>query len=479
MPNYLIVLYFLVLLVVGVRIIINTTTPSKGIAYILLVIIFPIVGIIIYLSVGLNYRKRKLYKKKIDIDERIFPEVEARRAAYSQRALVKHTETLGSFKSLVSFVGRKGIISDNNEVQLLTNGEEKFPQLITDLKAAKHHIHIEYYIYENDKIGKEIAEILIAKAKEGVEVRFIYDDFGSKGIRSNIAKQLRENGVKAFPFYKINFIQLANRVNYRNHRKIIVIDGKTGYIGGINVSDKYINPSPNDLFWRDTHLKITGNTVLDLQYTFLTDWNFCAQKNLGFSTEYFPIDTIDDKQGDQLVQIVSSGPDSEYPNILYSLIQTILLAKKELLITTPYFIPSSSFLNAIKIATLSGVEVKLLIPGVSDSFIVNTTSQSFYQELLEAGVRIFQYNKGFVHAKTLVCDGFISSVGTANLDNRSFDLNFEVNAVIYDKKIASQLSKQFAVDLESSEELTLEEWKKRPLYKKFIESVLHLFSAIM
>ena len=479
MSNYIIILYLLVVLIISVRIIVNTTTPSKGIAYLLLIFIFPIGGIIIYLSVGLNYRKRKLYKKKIDIDQKLSPLLEEKRKSYSEDVLSRNKDKLDAFYPLINLLGRKRLISDNNSVQLLFNGENKFPELIKSLKAAKHHIHIEYYIYENDVIGNEIAEILIAKAKEGVEVRFIYDDYGSRGIRSNIAKQLRSEGVEAYPFYAINFVRLANRINYRNHRKIIVIDGTIGYVGGINISDKYINSSKNKLFWRDTHLKIAGDTVLALQLTFLMDWNFCANDNIGFTHAYFPIKRQQKNYGDQLVQIVTSGPDSDYQNILYSLIQTILLAKKELLITTPYFIPSNSFMNAVKIASLSGVDVKLLIPGVSDSNIVNMTSQSFYQELLEAGVKIYRYNKGFVHAKTLVCDELVSIVGTANLDNRSFDLNFEVNAVVYDKNIASQLSQQFHLDLASSEEILLEEWKKRAWYKKFIEQVLHLFSALM
>lgn len=479
MPSYLLILYFLVLIIVCVRIILNTNTSSKGLAYLLLVVLFPLGGIIIYLSVGLNYRKSKLYQRKIEIDLKVFVEIEEKRMVYSREVLARNKAKLGEFYPLVHLLSKKSILSDNNKVQLLTNGEEKFPEIFKSLQAAKHHIHIEYYIYENDEIGHQLAEILIAKAKEGVEVRFIYDDFGSKGIRKNIVKRIRESGVEAYPFYKVNFVQLANRLNYRNHRKIIVIDGMTGYIGGINVSDRYINLTKDKLFWRDTHLKIIGSAVLNLQFTFLTDWNFCAQKNIRFSNDYFPVKNINEEYGDQFVQIVASGPDSDYPRIMYSLMQTILLAKKELLITTPYFIPSSSFMNAIKIASLSGVDVKLLVPGVSDSAIVNTTSQSFYEELLEAGVKIFKYNKGFIHAKTLVCDGLVSSVGTANLDIRSFDLNFEVNAVIYDKKIASELVSQFAIDLESSEQITLERWSRRPFYRKLIEKVLHLFSALM
>ncbi|WP_232217099.1 cardiolipin synthase [Winogradskyella sp. J14-2] len=479
MPLYIFIIYILILLIVCIRIIINTTTPSKGLAYLLLVISFPVVGIIFYLSVGLNYRKKKLYQKKILIDEKAFPEINERKQLHSQKVLAKHKDTLGNFYPMLNLLKDKSFSSDNNTVQLYINGENKFPAIIDSLKAAKHHIHIEYYIYENDTIGNEIAELLIAKAQEGVKVRFIYDDLGSKNIRSNFVKKLQKAGVEAFPFYKINFIHFANRLNYRNHRKIIVIDGTTGFVGGINVSDKYINTSKNKLFWRDTHLKIVGTSVLNLQFTFLTDWNFCSKQNIAFSQDYFPIVKEEKKYGNDLVQIVASGPDSDHPNIMYSLVQTILLAKKELLITTPYFIPNSSFINAIKIAALSGVKVTLLVPGISDSFIVNVTSQSFYQELLEVGVKIYKYNKGFVHAKTLVCDQEIAVVGTANLDIRSFDLNFEINAITYDTIIAQQLSNQFYEDLQESIQLEIVKWNNRPVYVKFMEKVFRLFSSLM
>lgn len=478
MIQYILIIYAIILIIVCAKIIINTTTPSKGLAYLLLVISFPVVGIIIYLSLGLNYRKRKLYQKKIDIDEKAFPEIEEKRQLYSKEILLKYKDKLNSFLPLITALKEKSIISDNNNVQLLINGEQKFPSVIDSLKKAKHHIHIQYYIYENDEIGNQIADILIAKVKEGVKVKFIYDDFGSKSIRNKFTARLKKAGVEAYPFYKINFIQFANRINYRNHRKIIVIDGIVGYVGGINVSDKYINTQQHKLFWRDTHIKIVGTSVLNLQFTFLTDWNFCSKQNIGFSNEYFPI-TKEKNYGNQLVQVVASGPDSDYPSILYSLIQTILLAKKELLITTPYLIPNSSFIDALKIAALSGVNIKLLLPGVSDSFIVNTTSQSFYQELLEAGVKIFKYNKGFVHAKTLVCDEEILVVGTANLDIRSFELNFEINAITYDAKTAKQLANQFNEDLKESEQIKLSTWNKRPVYIKFTEKVLRLFSSLM
>lgn len=472
-------IYFLIAVGICIQIISNTKSSSKALAYILLIISFPVIGIIFYLSVGLNYRKRKLYEKKIEIDEKTFPELQEKLLAYSKGVLSQIKPDLKHFFPLANFFSEKNLISDKNQLTLLVNGERKFPELLESIQQAKRFIHIEYYIYENDEIGNQIAELLIQKSKEGVKVRLIYDDFGSQSIRKNIVKRLIENGVEAVPFYKINLIKLANRLNYRNHRKIVVIDGLVGYVGGINVSDRYINNGKHELFWRDTHLKIEGLAVLNLQVIFLMDWNFCSNQNIGFSLEYFPLDNSWEQTGKTPVQIISSGPDSDYPNIMYSLIQGISLAKEELLITTPYFIPEKSFLDAIKIASLSGVKVKLLIPGISDSIFVNMTSNYFYQELLEAGVEIYKYSKGFVHAKTMVCDHLVSVIGTANLDNRSFDLNFEVNATVFDENLASQMRSQFLEDLKNSEKIDLLQWKKRPRIRKFLEKLAHLFSPLL
>jgi cardiolipin synthase len=458
----------------------NSDTPSKALGYLLLVISFPVGGVLIYMSVGLNYRKKELYRKKLKIDEKEYPKLEEEAIALSLETLSKNKDKIDNFYQLASFSKDKSLTSSNNNVTVMVNGEAKFPDVFESLRSAKHHIHIEYYIYENDTIGNELAQILIEKAKEGVEVRFIYDDFGSSGIRKNIAHQLREAGVEAYPFYKIKLIMLANRMNYRNHRKIIVVDGTIGYIGGINVSDKYINNDKDDkLYWRDTHLKIVGNSVFNLQTIFLADWNFCANQKIRYSSNYFPEKSEAEHYGNHLVQIVSSGPDSKYPKIKYTLIQAILSAEKEICITTPYFIPDKSFLEAINIAALSGIEVKLLVPTRSDSFIVNTTSQSNFQELLDVGVKIYSYDKGFVHAKTMVCDQKVAIIGTANFDNRSFDLNFEINAIVYDEQIATEISNLFEKDISFSTQILAEEWSKRPLFRKLMEKVLHLFSSLM
>lgn len=479
MASYLLIFYFSIVAAVCIFILLYNETPSKALGYMLLVISFPVGGILIYFAVGLNYRKKEMYRKKLVIDELEFPKLEQKASSYTQAALLKNKERIGNFFQLANYSRNKNLTSYNNTAKLLVNGEEKFPDVIESLKNARHHIHIEYYIYNNDEIGNQLAQVLMDKAREGVQVRFIYDDYGCRGIRKNIVKELRAAGVEAFPFYKINLILFANRLNYRNHRKIIVVDGEVGYVGGINVSDKYINQDKNSLFWRDTHLKIVGTSVLNLQFVFLTDWNFCANQKMGISNEYFPMETESGHFGNHLVQIVSSGPDSKYPSIKYTLIQAILSAKKEICITTPYFIPDKSFLDALNIAVLSGVRVRILLPGVSDSIIVNTTTRSYFQDLLEAGVEIHTYTKGFVHAKTMVCDQQISIIGTANLDNRSFDLNFEINAIIYDEDIALELHGIFENDLASASQITLKEWEERPLYMRLMERVLHLFSSLM
>lgn len=472
----LIILYIAVLITFAV-IIINTSSPTKALAYLFLLFTFPVIGIIVYLSVGINFRTYKLYNKKLEVDKRAFPQLSIRLKTYTEKTLNDYKNLLGDFYNLARFINKDNVLASGNEVELLINGEAKFPEVLEALKNAKHHIHIQYYIYENDNIGNKIGDVLKQKAKEGIEVRFIYDDFGSQGIRKSFVKSLRDAGVETFPFYKIRWLFFANRINYRNHRKIIVVDGMIGFVGGANVSDKYINPN-KEMFWRDAHIKLKGLAVLNLQRVFLEDWNFCANQNIGVKEMLFPLPS-NNPSHNQLVQIISSGPDSDHPNIMYAMVSAILSSKKEILITTPYFVPDATFINAIKIARLSNVDVKLLVPGISDSVIVNATSNSYYKELLEIGVEIYKYQKGFVHAKTMVCDNMVSTVGTANLDQRSFDLNFEINAFVYDNDFSKKLRNVFYNDLEFCTKLDLKSWKNRPFYINFFERLVRLMAPLM
>lgn len=484
--NWLIIyeiIYVLVVVLVCLRIVYDTRTNAKTLAYLLLVILIPIIGIIFYFSFGINYRKREMYSKKLIKDDNLFKQLKYEMFQYSNNTFEENKSEVRNGKELIMMLLRDGLspLTGNNHVKLLVNGEHKFPEVLKSLKEAKNHIHIEYYIYEDDEIGKAIEEILIQKAKEGVIVRFIYDDFGSRSIRKKLVKRLKEGGVNLFPFSKIIFIAFANRINYRNHRKIIVVDGKTAFVGGINVSDRYIN-HPEDthkLYWRDTHLRIDGPGVRYLQYLFMCDWNFCANEHLQPNDDYFPPEKEIPVRDNKVVQIAASGPDSERPVIMFSLLQAINLAKKEIFISTPYFIPGESLKDALIVAALGGISVKLLVPGVSDSRLVDYAARSYYDSLLQAGVEIYLYKKGFMHAKTMVSDRSIAIVGTANMDQRSFDLNFEVNAVVYDSEIASELTEIFFEDLKNADKVHLTEWKNRPWPRLLLEQAARIISPLL
>jgi len=448
-------------------------------AYLLFCIFIPVIGIAFYLVFGINYWRKKLYEKKLSLNEEILAQLKNEIKIYNEQSLEHQANTDPDNTELASMLIKdlQSPLTRRNSVKLFVNGEEKFPELMQVLREAKHHIHLEYYIYEQDGIGSEIIELLIQKAKEGVEVRFIYDDFGSPSIKKKLERRMKEAGVQIHPFHKVHFYLLANRFNYRNHRKIVVVDGQTAFVGGINVSDKYINKSPAQLYWRDSHLRIDGPGVYYLQYLFISDWNFCCPDSLSPEQLHFAPNPV--IKGDTYVQVAASGPDSAQPTILFSILQAIYLAKEEILITTPYFIPGEGILEALRIAALSGLSVKLLVPGICDSKVVNAASRSNYNDLLQAGVDIYLYQKGFVHAKTLVADGKLSIVGTANMDHRSFEFNFEVNAIIYDQPFAKQMRKVFFDDLESAEQINPERWYKRPAHQQLPEKIARLFSPVL
>lgn len=477
------IIYFVILVLVCLRIVYDTRSTTKTLAYLLLAIFVPFGGMLFYFSFGINYRKRKMYSKKLIADDSMSAKLKEDIYRYSKYTFDQSGADVQSTRELAVMLVKDSLspLTAGNEVKLLVNGERKFPEVLDAIRKAKNHIHIEYYIYEDDEIGSAMADALIQKVKDGVTVRFIYDDFGSRGIRKKLVRRLKGAGVHAFPFHKIIFIALANRLNYRNHRKIIVIDGTTAFVGGINVSDRYINhaANPHKLFWRDTHLRIDGPGVLYLQYLFLCDWNFCANDNLQSDAIFFPHPSAFPPKGDKVVQIAASGPDSDTPTILFSLLQAINLARKEILITTPYFIPGESLLDALTVAALGGVSVKLLVPGSSDNALVNAASKSYYDDLLKAGVEIYLYRKGFVHAKTLVADKKIAIVGTANMDYRSFDLNFEVNAIVYDSGAANELAGVFYADIAAAEKIDPAVWESRPAWKQLLEKTARLLSPML
>ncbi len=477
------IIYVIILIIVSIRIIYDTRSHVKALAWVLCVIFLPVLGMILYFSFGINYRKRKMYSKKLFEDDDLARKLQEDIFNYSKHSLAKADESVQHNRELAHMLVRDSLspLTADNSVELLINGEKKFPSVFEAIRAARKHIHIEYYIYEDGEIGRQLEQLLIEKARQGVTVRFIYDDYGSRSIRKTLVKRLRAGGVQAFPFHKVLFIALANRLNYRNHRKIIVIDGQIAFVGGINVSDRYINCETlqNKIYWRDTHIRIEGPGVYYLQYIFMCDWNFCANEKMQPNEEFFPKRKDFVTRGDRYVQIAASGPDSDTPTILFSLLQAINLATKEILITTPYFIPGESLLNALIISSLGGVKVKLLVPYKSDTLFVDIAARSYFDDLLRAGVEIYRYRHGFIHAKTLVADGKVAIVGTANLDSRSFDLNFEVNAIVYGEELSNELKNVFYNDLQYSERLNSVDWEDRPVLQQLLEKSARLLSPLL
>lgn len=475
------IIYGIILLTVCIRIIYDTRSSTKTLAYLLLAVFVPIAGMFFYFLVGVNYRKRLIYSKKLIRDENTSGALKEMIISVTEKNLQENEDVINETSGIVRILLHDNLspLTAGNRVALLINGEEKFPEVIKAIESARDHIHLEYFIYENDTIGNTIKDLLIRKAREGVTVRLIYDDFGSRSIRRRLVKELRNGGVEAFPFNRIRLPFFANRVNYRNHRKIIVVDGTTGFTGGINISDRYINDPglDNRYFWRDTHIRIDGPGIIFLQNIFLCDWNFCSGQRIEPEKKHF--NTARQPGGNIHVQIAASGPDSPNSTIMLSILKAVSIAKEEILITTPYFIPGGSIIDSLKMALLGGVSVKLLVPGISDSRIVNAAARSYYGELLGSGAEIFLYQKGFVHSKTMVIDGSFSVVGSANMNHRSFNLDFEVNANIYSAEFAGRMRSMFYADIADAEKIDYEEWQNQKVLVRFADRTARLMSPLM
>lgn len=471
------ILYFMGVFFLAARIIMDTKNTSKTLAYLMLIVFLPVIGIIIYFVFGVNYRKNKFYTFKIEQNKEVYNNLRQYIRETHHITLSERKDEAEQFITTINYLYHAGHspLSQRNHVEVLVNGEGKFAKVFEVLKKAQHHIHLEYYIYDNDQIGNRLADLLIEKAGEGVKVRFLYDDLGSGKIGKKMLVRLKAAGIEVLPVNKITFRIFANRVNYRDHRKIIIVDGIEVFTGGINVSDKYINPNPRQ-YWRDIHLYIKGDGAFYFQFLFLSNWTFAAEKLPEISEKYFDYKNQD--FGNTLLQTAASGPDTK-PAIMLSTNSAILSAKEKVYIVTPYFIPVETVLNAIKQVALSGLDVRLMVPKSGDSAIVNAAAYSYYEELLENKVRILFYTKGFIHAKTMIVDGNFSCVGTANMDVRSQELNFEVNALILDTETNQKLEQIFLEDMKDCEEIFLEDWKKRPKYKVFFEHLARLLSPLI
>lgn len=460
----------------------ESRTSESTISWLLFIFIFQWIGVIFYILLGINWKKGKVVQQR---PEDIFGKYLAKplerqekfiSSSFDKQRNEQYSDTVKTIRLLMS--GNNSILTLNNRVKLYFEGLEAFEDLISDLKRAEDSIHMEFFIWRSDILGERIKEILIEKAIAGVDVKLIFDGLGSFGkISFKYRKELKECGIQFKYFLDLNSALARMKINYRNHRKIVIIDGRKGYTGGMNLGQEYIDGGSRFDSWRDTALRVTGDSVMLLQALFLTDWISSGGVEQVLNEKLFPDFHPADIQIP--MQVAVSGPDSKWSSIeqLYFLLLTN--ANKEIWIQSPYFIPNDSILKAMQTSALSGVRINLMITGVPDKKIPYWAAQTYFEELLESGVRIFKYRSGFLHSKYVVADKKISTVGTCNMDIRSFHINFEVNTVLYDRKIASALVDQFNRDLKKCEEITLLKLHKLSLFKRVRNNLTSVFSPLM
>jgi cardiolipin synthase len=444
--------------------------PNSALGWILVLLVLPIAGFFLYLFFGQNWTRRRLFSLKAADDRKIEEAVIAQEKELKQFAIETGDPQTEHYVSIIRMFleNNRSLLTTENELTIFTDGTETFESLLESIRNARHHVHLQYYIIRDDPSGKEVIRLLTQVAKRGVDVRLLYDGLGMK-IRKKHLQEFEEAGGRHAAFFPRIFT-----INYRNHRKIAVIDGKTGYIGGYNIGDEYLGKGPLG-YWRDAALKIDGPGVGGLQLRFLLDWNYAASDSLSYSSMFFP-----DVRGSGYcpLQVISSGPDARWNQIKEGYLKLVNSATQSIYIQTPYFIPDDSISDALRIAALSGVDVRIMIPCKPDHPFVHWATLSFVGDLLEAGVRAYTYDTGFLHAKTVVVDGLAASVGSANWDVRSFRLNFEANAFLYSAENAQKLKQAFLDDLPRCTEITPQIYQERGRWIRAKEQVSRLFSPL-
>lgn len=532
---------FLVLLIIGtvVVIIFDDGDSSKKIAWLLIIALLPVVGLLLYFMVGINFRQSWYFKYKHKKFIEVFGERADKRVFRLLFGHEKDSQVRKEYRPLTRLLASDGstCVTDGNGLEIITSGHRKFELLMEDLRNAKDHIHMEYFYFRQDRGSQQIKEMLMQKAREGVKVRFIHENIANIAILPGYYNEMKKAGVQVEKFTKPRwpFVNMVTQLNYRDHRKIVVIDGKIGYTGGMNISDDYF------VRWRDTHMRITGNAVAGLQYSFLNTWITADGEIDNDFSKYFPmcaelpalpsndsakslanaaapseslkvaaadkvnvsVPDYDEVEGNgiaealaktpiqsldmsfklkgrnRLIQIVPDEPESRWPNINMGAVWAVQNAKKYIYIQTPYFVPPEPMLQALQSAALSGVDVRVMVPKKADLSFMGPANRSYFTECLEAGIRIYERSGRFIHSKTFVSDDYLSEIGSANMDFRSFNIDYELNAYIYDITAAKVNKAIFMKDMEASHEVTLEDWTARPWYQKFLQKVIRLFAPLL
>ncbi len=450
-------------------------------AWILVMTFIPVLGFALYVFIGRRPRRSMVKNLLEGAPVRDEHRADAQRAAIARSEYEFENNSTETYVELASLLMSDdgAALTHDNEVQVFHDGGAKFDALVADIAAARDHVHIYYYIFKSDGLGMRIIDALTERAQAGVEVRFFYDALGGRHLRKQRLSALRAAGGQIYTFFPSRLGPLNVRVNYRTHRKLVVIDGTIGYIGGFNVGDEYLGLDPKFGYWRDTHLRIRGGAVASIQNRLLMDWNGACrpEAQVSFRSYYFP--PVEDRPGDVAVQIVSSGPSSRWERVKYGYLKMITSAQSSILIQTPYFVPDIAILDALKIAARSGVDVRLMIPDKPDHPFVYPATLSYADELVSAGAKVHIYRNGFLHAKTLLVDGEVASVGTANFDVRSFGLNFEVNAFLYDKGLGAQLTHLWEQDLTHCTLFDHDQVYRRPLLGRIKEGASRLVAPLL
>ncbi len=462
------ILYFAVIITTVFVVILDNRNPVKTMAWILVLFFLPVAGLVFYLFFGRSTRREHLISRKG------YARLTKRPMAEYQTQVSLHApiekQTLMNFFSHVNGALPFG----GNRTTVYIDGASMLADLIKELYRAKHHIHVEFYIFEDDAVGRLVRDVLIDKAREGVKVRVLHDDVGCWKVSHAFYEQMLCEGIEVMSFLKVRFPQFTGKVNYRNHRKIVVIDGKVGFVGGMNLAERYVKGVLWGV-WRDTHAKLEGKAVYGLQTAFLTDW-YAMDRTLFTSAEYFP---KTDVRGNVVAQIVTSDPVGEWRDIMQGLMMAICSARRYFYVQTPYFLPDEEVKTALQTAALAGVDVRIMLPKKADTWLIHKASLSYLAEMMKAGVKIYLYRKGFIHSKLMVSDDEFSTIGSTNMDFRSFEHNFEANAFFYDKDTASALKEIFLADQRDCMLLSLKVWDKRSWKSKVTESVVRLLSPLL
>ncbi len=458
-----------------IHVVMDNRQPAKTMAWALVIIFVPVVGLVFYLFFGINHRKERMVSQ-LSVDQLTKRSMLGFVEQQNLRIPERHKQLVDLFVNQSFSLPFK-----DNQIDIMTDGYAFFPELLKDIAKAKHHIHLDMYIFEDDALGRLVADALIDRAREGVMVRVIYDDVGCWQVAHRFFERMREEGIEVAAYLPVRFPSFTSKVNYRNHRKLVIIDGETGYIGGMNIALRYVKGT-GDQPWRDTMLRVKGGAVYGLQRAFLIDWYFVDRTLITNRDYYPPLSTLHSPPSinNCLTQIVTSGPTNPYPEIMQGYVRMILAAHRYVYIETPYFLPNEPVLFAIKTAAKAGVDVRILCPLRSDARFVEWASRSYLREAYEAGVKVYLYQAGFLHSKVMVCDDSITTTGSTNVDFRSFENNFEANAFIYDEGMAIRMRNVFLRDQENAILLSDLPQRIHPSFKKRLwESLIRLMSPLL